>query len=320
MSRVRTHVNVRVLFNALNVNPARAESLESRRLLTAALGAGGVLTVTGSGFFDDVIISREGARGETLQVSERRKGQNPRLTRFNYGNVNRIEVNLGGGSDRFIFDDTDDVTAQPRVVNGGTGDDLLSGGRANDTINGGPGNDTLSGRQGNDVLNGNDGDDLFSGGPGNDVANGGNNDDHVQGDAGADTLHGDAGNDFVFGVGGDDSLFGEDGSDSLEGCDGDDELFGGSGNDVLDGLFGSDLLHGEDGDDILTGNFGNDGPDLPGDVDSLFGDGGNDDFDPNDSASEIKDRVAADAGRNSFVPTGKFASGVNAELAKRSFT
>jgi Ca2+-binding RTX toxin-like protein len=199
-------------------------------LLTATLGAGGVLTVTGSEFFDDVIISREGARGETLQVGERRKGQNPRLTRFNYGNVNRIEVNLGAGSHRFIFDDTDDVTAQPRVVNGGQGDDMLSGGRANDTISGGLGNDTLSGRQGNDLLNGND------------------------------------------------------------------------------------------GDDILTGNFGNDGPDLPGDVDSLFGDAGNDDFDPNDSASEIKDRNAADAGRNSFVPTGKFAPGVNAELAKRSFT
>ena len=56
------------------------------------------------------------------------------------------------------------------------------------------------------------------------------------------------------------------------------------------------------------------------DDDSLFGEAGNDDFDPNDDESEVKDRTAADNGRNSFVPSGQFASGVNAILAQRSFT
>jgi Ca2+-binding RTX toxin-like protein len=306
-----------ILLNA--INPA-VESLEERRLLTAVLASDGLLTVTGTKNFDDIVISREGAQGQTLMVSEKRKGESPTTTSFNYTAVSRIVVNLGAGSDRFIFDDTDDVTAQPRSINGGAGDDLLSGGRAADAINGGPGNDTLSGRQGNDSVSGNDGDDLISCGPGNDTADGGDNNDHVQGDAGDDTLRGNDGDDFVFGVGGDDSLFGDDGSDSLEGCDGDDDLFGGNGNDVLDGLFGSDLLHGDAGDDILTGNFGNDGPDDPGDDDSLFGDAGNDDFDPNDTSSEVKDRNAADAGRNSFVPSGQFAPGVNAILGQRSFT
>jgi Ca2+-binding RTX toxin-like protein len=299
---------------------AAVESLESRKLLAATLGADGVLTVTGTRLFDDIVISREGAQGQTLQVTERRRGQPANDITFNYANVRRIVVNLGRGDDRFIIDDTNDVVAQPRSINGGAGNDLLSGGRAGDAINGGPGNDTLSGRQGNDSVSGNDGDDLISCGPGNDTADGGDQNDHVQGDAGDDTLRGNDGNDFVFGVGGDDSLFGDDGSDSLEGCDGDDDLFGGNDNDVLDGLFGSDLLHGDAGDDILTGNFGNDGPDDPGDVDSLFGDAGNDDFDPNDDESEVKDRTAADAGRNSFVPSGPFSPGVLAILGQRSFT
>jgi Ca2+-binding RTX toxin-like protein len=315
MSRRAAQVNAAVLFTSIV-----AEVLESRQLLTAVLGSDGLLTVTGTKNFDDIVISREGAQGQTLMVSEKHKGESPTTTSFNYAAVKRIVVNLGAGSDRFIFDDTDDVSAQPRSINGGAGDDMLSGGRAADAINGGPGNDTLSGRQGNDSLSGNDGEDLISGGPGNDTADGGNDNDFVQGDAGNDTLRGGLGDDFVFGVGGDDSLFGDDGNDSLEGCDGDDELFGGDGNDVLDGLFGSDLLHGENGDDILSGNFGNDGPDLPGDDDSLFGDAGNDDFDPNDSSSEVKDRTAADAGRNSNVPSGQFAAGVNAILAQRAFT
>jgi Ca2+-binding RTX toxin-like protein len=315
MSRA-AHVSA-ILFRSV---VAEVEVLEARQMLTAALGTGGVLTVTGTKFFDDIVIHRQGAQGQTLVVSEKHKDTAPTTTSFTYTAVKSIVVNLGAGADRFIIDDTDNVTAQPRTINGGQGDDMLSGGRLNDVINGGPGADTLSGRQGNDTINGNDGEDLISGGPGNDLADGGNDNDFVQGDAGNDTLHGSAGNDFVFGVGGDDSLFGEDGSDSLEGCDGDDGLFGGDGDDVLDGLFGSDLLQGGNGDDILSGNFGNDGPDLPGDNDSLFGEAGNDDFDPNDSSSEVKDRNAADAGRNSFVPSGPFAAGVNAILAKRAFT
>jgi len=101
----------------------------------------------------------------------------------------------------------------------------------------------------------------------------------------------------------DDTVTAGDGNDSIEGCDGNDLLFGGNGNDVIDGLFGSDTIFGEAGEDILTGNFGNDGPDLPGDVDSITGGAGNDDFDPLDTASEIKDRTATDTGRNSYVPT-----------------
>lgn len=51
---------------------------------------------------------------------------------------------------------------------GGTGDDILIGSSANDTLNGGPGNDILRGGGGNDTLIGGDGIDILQGGAGSD--------------------------------------------------------------------------------------------------------------------------------------------------------
>lgn len=74
-----------------------------------------------------------------------------------------------------------------------SGDDVLYGSIAADTI---------SGQGGNDQLLGLDGDDLLNGEAGNDTIVGGNGDDVIDGGAGNDALNGGAGNDtYVFSTG-----------------------------------------------------------------------------------------------------------------------
>jgi Ca2+-binding RTX toxin-like protein len=174
--------------------------------------------------------------------------------------------------------DMSDVVVQkaktPTVMDGGPGDDSLSGDGANETLNGGPGNDTLSGGGGNDALNGGDDNDSLDGSGGSDALNGGNgvdlatyavrgkpvtvtldgvaNDgitnerDNVQtenlrGGSNNDSLMGNASANVLSGNGGDDSLAGSGGNDSLSGDPGDDTLDGGGGADALSGGTGTDL-------------------------------------------------------------------------------
>ncbi|MBA4062360.1 MAG: hypothetical protein C0501_01380 [Isosphaera sp.] len=109
------------------------------------------------------------------------------------------------------------------TVDGGLGDDtingsgqlsttvrlILQGGAGNDTVTGGAGNDTLTGAAGNDTLNGGGGNDTLDGGDGNDSLNGGD---------GADTLLGGDGNDTLSGGGADGDV---------------DTILGGLGADVF---------------------------------------------------------------------------------------
>ncbi|WP_150049244.1 calcium-binding protein [Methylomonas rhizoryzae] len=88
----------------------------------------------------------------------------------------------------------------PTILNGGDGNDNLTGWAGVDTISGGLGNDSLKGGDGNDTLNGNDGDDTL-----NDTS-------------GWNTFYGGAGNDSITGQG---------------------VLVGGTGDDVLTGSGGS---------------------------------------------------------------------------------
>ena len=116
-------------------------------------------------------------------------------------------------------------------------------------LNGGAGNDGISGSTGNDVIDGGGGNDGIDGGTGNDTLNGG---------AGNDVIVGAEGNDVLGGGDGNDDLSGSDGNDDLDGDVGNDDLEGGTGNDVLKGDVGNDELQGFAGDDVLRGGNGTD--------------------------------------------------------------
>ena len=110
-------------------------------------------------------------------------------------------------------------------VNGGDGNDLITGSGLDDQIVGDAGDDTLIGRQGDDTIHGASGDDKLNGGGG---------DDHMLGGDDNDTLNGGGGADFLGGEQGDDMLRGQGSSgDTLSGGSGNDELDGGDGHDML---------------------------------------------------------------------------------------
>ncbi|TNC70946.1 beta strand repeat-containing protein [Rubellimicrobium roseum] len=124
------------------------------------------------------------------------------------------------------------------------------------TIDGGKGDDTISGSL--------DGEDI-AGGEGNDVLLGRGNRDTIDGGVGNDIIHGDfatgtvidvAGNDVLDGGDGADQIYGEDGTDELNGGADDgaaDSLYGGAGDDTiwLSSAGGSDVVRGGDGYDVI---------------------------------------------------------------------
>jgi Ca2+-binding RTX toxin-like protein len=208
-----------------------------------------------------------------------------------------VDINGGDGNDSIT------VLAKKTEISGvkldgGAGDDVLTGADSNDSLSGGDGNDRLIGAGGADTM---------SGGAGNDTLVWNNGD-------GSDTMDGDAGNDGVEvngsptlgdvftiapnagrikfqrtnfgqftldtsterfqvnGLGGDDSLTSQDGvgaltllsadggagNDTIAGSDGPDLIVGGEGNDVLNGGGGDDRIVGDRGADTMNGGAGDD--------------------------------------------------------------
>ncbi len=168
---------------------------------------------------------------------------------------------------------------------GGSGNDVIVGNQAANTLRGGDGKDSLDGQTGNDTLYGGLGDDVLAGGAGddsqfgeagNDTIQGGDGNDTGDGGDGNDTITLEAGNDRGLGGAGNDRLVGGDGNDSLSGGTGNDTLQGGSGNDVLTGDNDVDQLSGDAGNDTLKGGNGNDRLSGGAGVDLLQGNAGND--------------------------------------------
>jgi Ca2+-binding RTX toxin-like protein len=128
------------------------------------------------------------------------------------------------------------------TVDGGAGNDVINGaGQLNAAtrliLQGGVGNDTITGGAGNDTLSGSDGADNMSGGAGADTLDGGNANDNLNGGDGGDTLIGGDGNDNLSGGGADgdvDTLLGGAGSDVFLFVTGQTDVFA-DFDDVLDG-------------------------------------------------------------------------------------
>lgn len=143
---------------------------------------------------------------------------------------------------------SESLTSDVQIL--GSGNDRISGSRADDLVLAGSGNDRV--RLGR-------GDDVVIGGLGNDVVFAGRGDDIVSLGSGNDIGFGGAGNDVLAGGVGDDILFGGRGRDVLIDGLGSDKVFGGRGNDVF--VFSeSRLIGGTDKNDrdLFIGGHGHD--------------------------------------------------------------
>ncbi len=175
-------------------------------------------------------------------------------------------------------------------LNGGSGNDVVTGAGNRDLITGGSGNDTLDGKAGDDDLTGGAGNDSIDGGIGNDTAvfSGVRTDydvvrlvdgsvrvtdlrstgalDGVDILAGVESLRfgdgaivsvsavsiGTLANDLLIGTANDDVIYGGAGDDYLRGGNGNDVLIGGAGNDSFDESTTAN------GDDTIDGGDGDD--------------------------------------------------------------
>jgi Ca2+-binding RTX toxin-like protein len=215
-------------------------------------------------------------------------------------------------------------------VDGGNGDDRITGSNLANDLRGGAGNDTLNGGDGNDAL---------TGGTGNDITNGGNGDDTIYAggtDAQYDTIDGGAGTD-TFAVTGATSLtlngfnaaassienwqgngqavLGTTAANILDfnglqsvtglayvdGGSGDDRITGSNLANDLRGGAGNDTLNGGDGNDALTGGTGND-----------ITNGGNGDDTIYAGATDAQyDTIDGGAGTDTFAVTGGISLTLN---------
>lgn len=187
------------------------ESLESRQLMSVSL-SGSTLNVFGTPNADAISVSA----GLYGRVTVTDNG----LTN-SYAGVNQVRVYGYGGNDTISAAST--FTRQI-IASGGTGNDWIRGGAANDSLIGEEGIDTIYGGAGQDSIRGGSAADWILGDSGN---------DSLWGDAGADNVHGGTGNDSIFGGAGADRLSGNDGDDTLVSIGGTtlDTLYGNAGFD-----------------------------------------------------------------------------------------
>lgn len=168
------------------------------------------------------------------------------------------------------------AVVEPVIANGTSGNDTLEGGGGDDTLSGSHGNDKLFGYGGDDHLDGGNGNDSLFGDIGDDVLIGGHNNDTLDGGAGDDDLDGGTGNDKLYGGAGNDDIIGGDGKDTIEGGDGNDTIDAGSDKDTVDGGEGDDYIFGDHGNDKLYGGAGDDTIDGGTGDDTIEGGAGND--------------------------------------------
>lgn len=255
---------------------------------SATLDSSGQLVVIGTSGEDQITISQDettaGAPLKNLIVSF-----NGVWEYFDASTVKSVVVDSGDG------DDSVDVSVNlPTTINGGNGDDDLTGPDTGALLNGEAGNDRLAGGAGSDTLLGGGGNDSLTGGDGADLIDGEGGNDTIVGLSGADTCYGGSGIDAldcsqitapltikldnaandgiagekanvhsdieaILGGGGNDLLIANSANTLLDGGLGNDTLWGGTGNDTLFGDVGNDEIHAKDGHvDTIDGGTGTD--------------------------------------------------------------
>jgi Ca2+-binding RTX toxin-like protein len=130
------------------------------------------------------------------------------VTNHTRSNYTSVRVYGKGGIDGITINESVAPIGLPVWVDGGAGNDTITGASGAEKLLGGDGNDTITAGAGNDHIHG---------GPGADTLNGGANDDTLIGgenSSGFDALNGDSGNDRLAGDHGDDNLAGGFGNDT----------------------------------------------------------------------------------------------------------
>jgi Ca2+-binding RTX toxin-like protein len=175
----------------------------------------------------------------------------------------QLALGLGAGGDA----EGDSYGSIEAVIGSAFNDSLSGRDYVTDTLNGGDGDDLLTGRYGADVLNGGDGRDtlsyvnsltgvevrLFNGVAAGGEANGDtfSSIENIVGSSRTDTLAGDAIANQIWAGDGNDGVSGREGNDALRGELGNDVLQGGAGEDYLIGGAGADSLGGGADDDLV---------------------------------------------------------------------
>ncbi|MEQ9330901.1 DUF4347 domain-containing protein [Thalassobaculum sp.] len=162
------------------------------------------------------------------------------------------------------------------TVNGGSGDNYVTGDDASQFISLGVGDDTLYGGSGADTIGSGSGLDDLYGEDGDDMVFGGTDADNVFGGADQDMVYGNQGADVLYGNQGLDTLYGGQDNDVLYGGQHEDVLYGNLGNDTLFGNLGSDTIYGGQGDDVLYGGQNIDNHLIADAIEVLYGNLGND--------------------------------------------
>jgi Ca2+-binding RTX toxin-like protein len=154
----------------------------------------GVLTVGGTNAGDKIALRLQAGN---VQVDFGDDGTSD--FSFSAANVDAIDVNAGNGNDTVRVDETTGTFTIPTTIDGGNGNDTLTGGSGDDTLIGGNGDDILNGGSGTDTLQGGNGNDTINGNRGNDAEFGGNGDDTFLWNPGegSDTIEGQNGNDTL---------------------------------------------------------------------------------------------------------------------------
>jgi hypothetical protein len=154
----------------------------------------GLLTVGGTNADDKITLRLQAGN---VQVDFGDDGT-PEFS-FSAADVTAIDVNAGNGDDTVRVDEANGAFTIPMAIDGGNGNDNLTGGSGDDTLVGGNGDDILNGGAGTDTLEGGNGNDTIDGNKGNDPELGGNGDDTFVWNPGegSDTIEGQNGSDTL---------------------------------------------------------------------------------------------------------------------------
>lgn len=191
-------------------------------------------------------------------------------------------INLNAGSVSTIAGKSLTINSSTSIENTYTGDgnDNITGNALDNLLGGGRGNDSVAGGNGNDSIFGGLGADIIDGGTGTDAvyyskstaavtvnlatnantggeAQGDNisNVENIYGSNYADLLTGNSDANTIFGAVGDDTVYGGAGNDVLYGGDGNDWLVGQAGADTLDGGNGNNSIANDDSNAAVTINL-----------------------------------------------------------------